>query len=520
MVTVTAGNLQEGKYGLSIRSALDCETPILGITWDDSSTATSAEPIEGSITKTVTVDFAKAEKNGVDTDEDNTDDIAQIKFCVVVDKIETQNSVDLVVASKAGVATLNYNMAGLGYQIDSVPVLAVTGADANYDAGLSLSLSSSGNDVGVGAGVGGVGGSIERILQNPIDVPTFALVEGGASGDMVTVTVDVDNFLFGIRGDDSSTVTSAETVDLSKEATNIFVTHEDNTDEAPIDFPSEMPIGAPSVSNPPTYESYFTEPPTESRSPSVIPSSTQSSPPSVEAVADPSSTQSSPPQVEANEDPSATPSSPPSVEASEDPSSSPSSPPSIEASADPSATPSSSPSVEANEDLSATPSSTPSAAPSDLPSAKPSDVVCIEEDDFGCNGNTDCCNYDGSERPIICKGVDIGEGQCVFVEGFSTCPTDEGADELVCVDSDGPGKSGTKCQSDCGRKNCYQICSVQCGLNCAAGEDGGNYSNLCSGGLGNCGDNGGAPLLSGCTFWNGPCCKCDCVAFATQCSAG
>eukprot|EP00562_Extubocellulus_spinifer_P026534 CAMPEP_0178637030 /NCGR_PEP_ID=MMETSP0698-20121128/14078_1 /TAXON_ID=265572 /ORGANISM="Extubocellulus spinifer, Strain CCMP396" /LENGTH=451 /DNA_ID=CAMNT_0020277001 /DNA_START=78 /DNA_END=1433 /DNA_ORIENTATION=- len=133
-VAVTAENLQDGNYGLSIRSATDCESPILGITWDGSSTVTSATPVFGSITQTVNVDFVMAAKTALDTDEDEDEDSAQIKFCVIVDKIETQDSIDHVVASKAGVATLNYNMEGLSYEINNVPIQTVSGVDADYDA--------------------------------------------------------------------------------------------------------------------------------------------------------------------------------------------------------------------------------------------------------------------------------------------------------------------------------------------------------------------------------------------------
>ena len=133
-VAVTADNLPNGNYGLTLRSAADCESPILGITWDGSSTVTSAVPVFGSISQTVNVDFALAAKTANDTDEDGDEDSAQIKFCVIVDKIETQDSIDHVVASKAGVATLNYNMEGLSYEINNVPIQAVTGVDADYDA--------------------------------------------------------------------------------------------------------------------------------------------------------------------------------------------------------------------------------------------------------------------------------------------------------------------------------------------------------------------------------------------------
>mmetsp|Transcript_38747 Transcript_38747/g.79168 ORF Transcript_38747/g.79168 Transcript_38747/m.79168 type:complete len:402 (-) Transcript_38747:972-2177(-) len=223
---------------------------------------------------------------------------------------------------------------------------------------------------------------------------------------MVTVTMDVDNLEFGwyemsirsavdcktpilgIRFDDSRTVRSAETDGVSQEAINIFDIHEDNNDEAPIDFPSEMPIDASSESNPSTY---FTGPPTESRSPSAIPSSTPSS--------------SSAPSVEDSEDPSSTPSSSsvPSDEASANPSSTPS--PSSEPSKSslPSALPSNYPSV--TESGAPSVSMSPTNDPSSVPSSSPSNGPSIDPSNSSAPSGSPSVTASPTSCPAICISV-------------------------------------------------------------------------------------------------------------------
>ena len=138
---VTVEGVEAGDYTLSIRAA-NCEDPVAGIFWktgdpNNTPAVKSTNPdTSGKITEVASIDFSTAYKTSVDTDGDSTNDVAEIKFCVVAQLVESGisggNAFDHAIASNAGIATITYEMNDLNH--DDTAIVSLNSQEAPTNA--------------------------------------------------------------------------------------------------------------------------------------------------------------------------------------------------------------------------------------------------------------------------------------------------------------------------------------------------------------------------------------------------